>query len=139
MEPVEPQEPQSSSSPSPPPSSNNDSEVDDKDPDLSWEDIVCLYCDQSIQIHRDKPGQNKKKYQQHLLSHFSDTQYADVPDGVRMYQCGYRDCGYCSGHKNHYLQHIAGLKPMAPLMRWSKCPVLALVAKRLQVIVAHLI
>ena len=94
-------------SPSPPPSSNNDSEVDDKDPDLSWEDIVCLYCDQNIQIHRDKPGQNKKKYQQHLLSHFSDTQYSDVPEGVRMYQCGYRDCGYCSGHKNHYLQHIA--------------------------------
>ena len=73
----------------------------------TWEDIVCLYCDQSIAMQRDRPGQNKKKYQSHLLSHFSDTQYSDIKDGLRVYQCTYQDCGYTAGQKNHFLQHVA--------------------------------
>ena len=73
----------------------------------SWEDIVCLYCDQSIAMQRDRPGQNKKKYQSHLLSHFFDTQYSDFKEGLRVYRCTYQDCGYTAGQKNHFLQHVA--------------------------------
>ena len=73
----------------------------------TWEDIVCLYCDQSIAMQRDRPGQNKKKYQSHLLTHFSATQYSDIGDGLRGYECTYQECGYTAGHKNHFLQHLA--------------------------------
>ena len=70
-------------------------------------DIVCLYCDQSIAMQRDRLGQNKKKYQSHLLSHFFDTQYSDIKDGLQMYQCTYQDCGYKARQKNHFLQPMA--------------------------------
>ena len=58
-------------------------------------------------MQRDRPGQNKKKYQSHLLSHFFDTQYSDFKEGLRVYRCTYQDCGYTAGQKNHFLQHVA--------------------------------
>ena len=85
----------------------SDNDVNDSEEDLTWEDVICLYCDQRVAIHRDKPGQNKKKYQTHLLTHFYDTQYSDIPEGLRMYQCCYKDCDYGAGSKNNYIQHIA--------------------------------
>merc|ERR1711892_694453 len=73
----------------------------------SWEDIQCLYCDQDVPVYRNKPGQNRKKYQQHLLTHFLDQQYDEIPEGLRVYQCSYKGCSYGAGSKNPYIQHIA--------------------------------
>ena len=73
----------------------------------SWEDIQCLYCDQDVPVFRNKPGQNRKKYQIHLLTHFLDQQYDEIPEGLRVYQCSYKGCSYGAGSKNPYIQHIA--------------------------------
>ena len=74
---------------------------------LTWEDIGCVYCNESISMTEDRPGQNRKKYQTHLLNHFHDTQYQDVPEGLRVYRCSYKDCSYFTSSKNPYIQHIA--------------------------------
>ena len=87
--------------------SGGDNEVEAEDPSVSWGDITCVYCDESVPVMEDRPGQNRKKYQTHLLSHFLDSQYRDVPDGLRLYRCSYRDCSYSAASKNHYIQHIA--------------------------------
>ena len=75
--------------------------------DMLWDDIACLYCDQNIPIVKHKPGQNKKKYQVHLLTHFNQTQYSEIPEDLRIYQCGYENCIYASAVRNTYIQHIA--------------------------------
>merc|ERR1712203_1244532 len=36
-----------------------------------------------------------------------DTQYSEIPEGLRVYQCSYRDCSYAGANRNPYLHHIA--------------------------------
>ena len=41
-----------------------------------WQDIECVYCNQQLPVSRQRPGQNRRKYQAHLLTHMLDTQYS---------------------------------------------------------------
>ena len=62
-------------------SEGNSGEDESEQETQTWADIVCLYCDQSLPMMRDRPGMNKKKYQSHLLTHFTHTQYSDIAEG----------------------------------------------------------
>ena len=79
-------------------------EVEDK---LVWDDILCLYCDQNIPMVEESPAVNKKKYQMHLLSHFSDCQYSEIPENLRIYQCSYKDCSYAAADRSSFVHHLA--------------------------------
>jgi len=96
-----------SESRSPSPHAEDDAQEDEVEDTRSWENIQCLVCEQEVPIFSDRPGQNRRKYQTHLLTHFFDTQYAEIPEGLRVYQCPYKDCSYASGSRNPYIQHTA--------------------------------
>ena len=87
--------------------SANEAKDEPAEDERSWEDVQCLVCDQEVPVFADKPGQNRRKYQTHLLTHFYNTQYPEIPEGLRVYQCSYNNCSYAGGNRNPYIQHIA--------------------------------
>ena len=85
----------------------NEVEEEKTEEEQTWDDIECLVCDQEVTVFLEKPGHNRRKYQMHLLTHFYDTQYPEIPEGLRVYQCSYKDCSYAGGSRNPYIHHIA--------------------------------